>query len=129
MVVTLWPWIVSISGSGSGKFDMLLYVSDQLFQAVVDANSFGENPYVYLFSSSGADLVSNPLYGTGYSNSDGFEEFAFSKEGGVPGGPGTIVPPDEPPNPVVPEPSSLILMGTAMFGMLVFGGLRRKKRV
>ena len=76
-------------------------------------------------ASAGGDV------GGGFTNSDGFEEFAFSKEGGVPGAPGDPVDlpdPPEPPGGVVPEPSSIVLLGMGAFSMIGYG-LRRKRKL
>ena len=80
-----------VSGSGSGKFDMLLYVPDALFTA---ANPIS-NPFLYLYSQVG---LQGDVGQDKWTNSDGFEGWALSTEisgdilQGINGGPGVPIP-------------------------------------
>lgn len=80
---------------GSGGGDMFLYVPVNLFAGAVDTD------YVYFYSHFGETLPSDA----------GFEEWALlpNAAGGGPGpgpGPGGV--------PVVPEPGTMLLMGTGL---------------
>lgn len=81
-----------ISGSGSGKVDMIMYVPDSLFVTT-------GNPFVYLYSKVGETIAQD----------SGFEEWAVSEEGGVIDGFGIAIP----------EPASILLASFAlsMIGM------------
>src|SRR5262245_31803174 len=90
--------------SGSGSGDMFLYVRDSLFANVSN---------VIFYTEFGAPPGTN-------NQNDGFEEWAVLKPSG------TTCPPEEcQVNPAVPEPASLLLLGSG----LVFGvrRVRRKK--
>ena len=90
---------VGLSGPGSGQLDMILLVPDGLF-----VDDFGTNPNLYLYSLVGEQ-------GGAWTNSDGFEEWAFSTDGGI-----------------IPEPGTGPLLGLGMLGLWVQGRRRARRR-
>jgi hypothetical protein len=84
------------TGSGSGDVELLIPTS--LFQPNLT--------YVYLYSK----------FGIPNNNNDGFEEWFIM---GTPGGPVPTPPPN--PDPAVPEPATLLLLGSG----LLLGARRR----
>jgi len=81
-----------VKGNGSGSSDMVFYLNDALFAG------YKSTDYVYLFSQFG-DLRGN--VNDKYESQAGFEEW-FTK---------SSIPP---PNTAVPEPASLLLLGTGL---------------
>jgi hypothetical protein len=79
-----------VSAEGSGSSDMAFYLESSLFQNYT---------YVYLFSQFG-DLTGNKSYK--YDSNGGFEEW-FTRKGSLP-----------PPNTAVPEPATLLLVGSGL---------------
>ena len=91
--------------TGSGSGDMFLYIPDSEFDV-------STKQYVYLYSIFGKTEVAN----------DGFEEWAIRKNVTEP--PCSDTNPCPPP-PVIPEPTSFLLMGGGLFGLLGFGSRRK----
>jgi len=91
---------MGLSGGGSGKLDMLMYIPDSLFTAV---GTYGPDPNVYLYSKVGEK-------GGFWDNSDGFEGWVVSEDGGI------GIP--------VPEPAGMLMLGAGLTGLLWIGGRR-----
>ena len=83
----------ALNGGGSGKGDMVAFIPDALF------TNTASNPYVYLYSQFGGQNSANTCY---CSAGDGFEEW-WTKS--------MIMPP---PQSAVPEPASLLLLGSGV---------------
>lgn len=94
--------------SGSGRLDMTLLVPTSLF---------GPDPtqYIYLYSEFG-DL--NPSH-------DGFEEWAHKVSGTFTCPDGSAGDCEPPPGGEIPEPSTVLLLGTGLVGL---GFWRRKQQ-
>lgn len=101
----------SLSGSGSGRADMLMYVPDSYFTA---AGATG-NTYVVLYSQFG--LQGNDSNGLG--SSAGFEEWSSHN---LPGKPGDDFPA---PPASVPVPAAAWLFTSGLLGLV--GASRRRK--
>ena len=97
--------------TGSGSGDMRLLVPNSLFDST-------QGDYVYLYSQFG-------LQGGHLINNDGYEEWAVR---GQPGGQcGEENNPPCPPPPDIPEPTSMLLIGTGLIGAIGFGYARKKR--
>jgi len=92
-----------VKGNGSGSSDMVFYLKDSLF------TNQNPNSYVYLFSQFGDLSMQNN--NSKYESQAGFEEW-FTK---------SSVPI---PNTAVPEPASLLLLGSG----LAFVARRRARK-
>ena len=95
----------SLSGSGSGRADMLMYVPDSAFTGT-------GNPYVVLYSKLGAQ-------GGGLDASDGFEEWSSNDLS-------KILDTPRPPN-IVPLPPAVWLLGAGLMGLLGIGRSRGRE--
>jgi hypothetical protein len=102
------------SSGGSGKGDMVFYLPDSLF-------TVGGNPYVYLYSQFGCgglntncNTTKNNKYTSDDSSNAGFEEWWVR----------SIISQSTPPPPAVPEPTTLVLLGT---GLIVASRSIRKR--
>ena len=97
----------SLAG-GQGQADMFAYIPDLLFPGAA-------TQYVYLYSRFGEG-------GGGYINNSGFEEWGVRTP--------DVIPCEQtrtcqPPPGVVPEPTSLLLLGSGLLACLGFGASRK----
>jgi hypothetical protein len=104
--------------SGSGSGDLFMYIP---------INTLGTNMtnYIYLFSQFGAI--------SGYENNDGFEEWATRVCGETYSKKKTsmVLTCDTPvinPHGAVPEPGSLVLLGSGLLGLIAYAKKRRSPR-
>lgn len=92
---------------GSGSGDMFMYIP---------VSAFSGGPNVYLYSNFGSET---------YPANDGFEEWAVRKTSsagcGAPGQPACPPPPEG-----IPEPSSILLLGSGLFGLFGFSASRKR---
>ena len=92
-----------IIGGGSGKYDLIALFPTSLLAPYAD------NDYFYLYNLLGkVDNIIPP----GFPADSGFEEWAFFSQAITPGDGGG---PD--PDAVVPEPSTIILLGAGLLGL------------
>ena len=97
---------------GSGSGDMRLLVPNSLFT--------GPGSYVYLYSKFG-------VQGGEWVNNDGYEEWATRGTG--PGQCGEEnTDPCPPPPGEIPEPTSMLLMGTGLIGAIGFASTRKRSK-
>jgi len=100
-----WIRLDSTLAGGSGQDDMFMYLPDSLFTG-------SPFQYVYLYSKFGIHEIQG----------DGFEEWAVRRGAVAPCEPGECPSGGD---PVIPEPTSLWLMGSGILGLLGFGRKRR----
>jgi hypothetical protein len=101
----------SLSGSGSGRADMLMYVPDSFFTA----GGATSESYIVLFSEFGVQGDGNGSSANGLDSSDGFEEWSLNTLTGE-----FPVPPS-----AIPVPASVWLFGSGLLGLV--GVARRRK--
>ena len=114
--VDSWIKLDATLNSGNGSGDMFMYIPNQLFVDALAAHP--TYTYVYLYSQFG-------LQGGTLLDQGSFDEWAVRKD---------IAPPCDAtpegcgggPGPVVPEPASLLLMGSGLLGLV--GGRLRSRR-
>jgi hypothetical protein len=104
-------------GSGSGTSDALFYIPITSAQYNSCAGNAGDACYVYLYSAFGIQGLSPAGVPAGnYGRSDGPEEWAVFGESNI------TVPPTE----VVPEPISILLLGSTLAAVAFF--MRRRQQ-